>query len=136
MRVWLACFLVLFALAELFDWLQKFNLPLPIYILGGAFLAVASNYDKILYSYFADSSIEASLEQPQLDLITPSTNPISSQLLVLLKILKHLKQMISSSGSGVTSLTLLRHTRGTASLKEDCDPHHRFASTHSALLFW
>ncbi|MEH2091266.1 hypothetical protein [Nostoc sp.] len=77
MKVWLACFLVLFALAELFDWLQEFNLPLPIYILGGAFLAVASNYDKIVGSYFDDSSIEASLEQPQLDSLTPSTNPIS-----------------------------------------------------------
>ncbi|MEH2113280.1 hypothetical protein [Nostoc sp.] len=77
MRVWLACFLVLFALAELFDWLQEFNLPLPIYILGGAFLAVASNYDKIIGSYFADSSIEASIEQPQLDSLTSSTNPIS-----------------------------------------------------------
>ncbi|MHC5728071.1 MAG: hypothetical protein ACYTXY_28875 [Nostoc sp.] len=76
MKVWLACFLVLFALAELFDWLQEFNLPLPIYILGGAFLAVASNYDKIFSSY-ADSNIEASLEQPQLDSLTPSTNPIS-----------------------------------------------------------
>ncbi|MEH2257435.1 hypothetical protein [Nostoc sp.] len=77
MKVWLACFLVLFALAELFDWLQELNLPLPIYILGGAFLAVASNYDKIVGSYFADSSMEASLEQPQLDSLTPSTNPIS-----------------------------------------------------------
>ncbi|MEH1968606.1 MULTISPECIES: hypothetical protein [unclassified Nostoc] len=77
MRVWLACFFVLFALAELFDWLQEFNLPLPIYILGGAFLAVASNYDKIVGSYFDDSSIEASLEQTQLDSLTPSTNPIS-----------------------------------------------------------
>ncbi|MEH2248688.1 hypothetical protein [Nostoc sp.] len=77
MKVWLACFLVLFALAELFDWLQEFNLPLPIYILGGAFLAVASNYDKIIGSYFDDPSIEASLEQPQLDSLTPSTNPIT-----------------------------------------------------------
>lgn len=77
MKVWLACFLVLFALAELFDWLQEFNLPLPIYILGGAFLAVASNYDKIIGSYFDDPSMEASLEQPQLDSLTPSTNPIS-----------------------------------------------------------
>ncbi|WP_298906962.1 hypothetical protein [uncultured Nostoc sp.] len=77
MKVWLACFLVLFALAELFDWLQEFNLPLPIYILGGAFLAVASNYDKIFGSYFDDSSIGASLEQPQLDSITSSTNPVS-----------------------------------------------------------
>ncbi|MEH1882995.1 hypothetical protein [Nostoc sp.] len=77
MKVWLACFLVLFALAELFDWLQEFNLPLPIYILGGAFLAVASNYDKIVGSYFDDPSIEASLEQPQLDSLMPSTNAIS-----------------------------------------------------------
>lgn len=76
MKVWLACFFVLFALAELFNWLQEFNLPLPIYILGGAFLAVASNYDKMFGSYFADSNIEASLEQPQLDSL-PSTNPIS-----------------------------------------------------------
>jgi hypothetical protein len=77
MKVWLACFLVLFALAELFDWLQEFNLPLPIYILGGAFLAVASNYDRIIGSYFDDPSIGASLEQPRLDSLTPSTNSIS-----------------------------------------------------------
>ncbi|MDF2388575.1 hypothetical protein JMG10_44560, partial [Nostoc ellipsosporum NOK] len=77
MRVWLACFLVLFALAELFDWLQEFNLPLPIYILGGAFLAVASNYDKIVCSYFTDATIEASPEQPQLDLPTQSARSIS-----------------------------------------------------------
>ncbi|QLE49574.1 hypothetical protein FD724_16735 [Nostoc sp. C057] len=77
MRVWLACFLVLFALAEFFDWLQEFNLPLPIYILGGAFLAVASNYDKIIGSYFDEPSIEASLEQPRLDSLTPSTNPVA-----------------------------------------------------------
>ncbi|BAY77626.1 hypothetical protein NIES25_40930 [Nostoc linckia NIES-25] len=76
MRVWLACFLVLFALAEFFDWLQKFNLPLPIYILGGAFLAVASNYDKIVGSSFSDTSMEASLDRPQLDSST-STEPIS-----------------------------------------------------------
>ncbi|MBH8562855.1 hypothetical protein I8748_11795 [Nostoc sp. CENA67] len=77
MRVWLACFLVLFALAELFDWLQEFNLPLPIYILGGAFLAVASNYDKIIGSYFTDATIDASPKQPQLDLPTQSPHSIS-----------------------------------------------------------
>ena len=46
MRIWLACFFLLFALAELFEWAKHFSLPLPIYILGGAFLAIASNYDK------------------------------------------------------------------------------------------
>lgn len=75
MRVWLACFFVLFALAELFDWLQAFTLPLPIYILGGAFLAVASNYDKIIGSYFSEGMIERSPELPQLD---SSPQPLSS----------------------------------------------------------
>ncbi|WP_414565355.1 MULTISPECIES: hypothetical protein [unclassified Anabaena] len=77
MRVWLACFLVLFALAELFDWLKAFNLPLPIYILGGAFLAVASNYDKIIGSYFSDTRINASPEQPQLNAPNQSLDAIS-----------------------------------------------------------
>ena len=48
MRVWLSCFLVLFALAELYQWAQHLTLPLPIYILGGAFLAIASNTNKRL----------------------------------------------------------------------------------------
>jgi hypothetical protein len=52
MKVWLACFLILFALAELFDWVKDFSLPLPIYILGGAFLAVASNYNRLIGSYW------------------------------------------------------------------------------------
>ncbi len=81
MKVWLACFVVLFALAELFEWLQEFALPLPIYILGGAFLAVASNYDKIIGYYLSDAIIvDASLEQPQLDSPTQSPNSISFQI--------------------------------------------------------
>ncbi len=75
MRVWLACFFVLFALAELFDWVKEFTLPLPIYILGGAFLAVASNYDKIVGSYLSEGMIERSPELPQLD---SSPQPLTS----------------------------------------------------------
>lgn len=67
MRVWVACFLVLFALAELFDWVKEFTLPLPIYILGGAFLAVASNYDKLFGFYFGDGTGEAPSQQILLD---------------------------------------------------------------------
>lgn len=47
MRVWLVCFLVLFGSAEFLQWLSKFSLPLPVFILGGVFLAVISNYDKL-----------------------------------------------------------------------------------------
>lgn len=50
MRVWLGSFLVMFALSQFFQWLKHFTLPLPIFILGGAFLAIASNYDKIAES--------------------------------------------------------------------------------------
>ncbi|MBW4644061.1 MAG: hypothetical protein KME23_13915 [Goleter apudmare HA4340-LM2] len=77
MKVWLACFVVLFALAEFFDWLQGFALPLPIYILGGAFLAVASNYDKIIGSYFNDPTMAASSDQAHLDALNQSSSPIS-----------------------------------------------------------
>ncbi len=60
MRIWLACFFILFALAELFDWIQQLTLPMPIYILGGAFLAIASNYNKQFGSFFGNSSAESS----------------------------------------------------------------------------
>jgi hypothetical protein len=58
MRIWLACFFVLFAIAELFDWIKHLSLPLPIYILGGAFLAIASNSNKTLGLFFFNSSAE------------------------------------------------------------------------------
>ena len=37
---------VLFWAVELFQWLKGVMLPLPIYVLAGAFLAIASNYDR------------------------------------------------------------------------------------------
>ncbi len=101
MKVWLACFVVLFALAELFDWLQEFALPLPIYILGGAFLAVASNYDKIIGSYLSDAIIiDASLEQPQLDSPTQSPNPISFQIASPVEDAQQKKQGGREQGAG------------------------------------
>lgn len=69
MKVWIVCFLLLFALAELFDWMEQFKLPLPIYILGGAFLAVASNHDKLFGYYLQqDATLEEEIiAQPQID---------------------------------------------------------------------
>ncbi|WP_414623640.1 hypothetical protein [Calothrix sp. CCY 0018] len=66
MRIWFICFVVLFALSQLFDWVQQLSLPLPIYILGGAFLAVASNYEKLFGSYLGEYSGENNTQQ-QLD---------------------------------------------------------------------
>jgi hypothetical protein len=80
MKVWLVCFFVLFALAELFKWLRGFSVPLPIYILAGAFLAVASNYDQIFGSYLSNIPGITLEELPQeisrLE-SAPTTNPIS-----------------------------------------------------------
>jgi ABC-type spermidine/putrescine transport system permease subunit II len=84
MKVWFACIFVLFALAELFEWVQEFTLPLPIYILGGAFLAVASNYDQIVGSYFSNSEVDTisspvfnSATQPELNLAATQTQPVA-----------------------------------------------------------
>lgn len=62
-RVWFICFLVLFALSQLFDWVQQLSLPLPIYILGGVFLAVASNYEKLFGSYLGEYSSKNNNQQ-------------------------------------------------------------------------
>lgn len=80
MKVWIFSFLLLFGAAELLHWLRQFSLPLPIFILGGAFLAIASNYDKLANLPFhpdyeepeLPSSEAAPLQPP------PSTQPVSS----------------------------------------------------------
>ncbi|MBE9013315.1 hypothetical protein IQ250_24260 [Pseudanabaenaceae cyanobacterium LEGE 13415] len=42
----LLCFLVFFALSQFFQWAQEITLPLPFFVLGGALLAIASNFDR------------------------------------------------------------------------------------------
>lgn len=46
MKVWITSFLVLFGMVELYQWFREFTLPLPIFILAGSLLAIASNYGK------------------------------------------------------------------------------------------
>jgi hypothetical protein len=63
MKLWIATFILLFAIAQFLEWLQKFSLPLPIYILGGALLAIASNYSD-RDSSLISSSTEKQLKEP------------------------------------------------------------------------
>ena len=84
MKVWLVCFFVLFGGAELFKWLQDVSVPLPIYVLGGAFLAVASNHDKIFGPYLKNlpgiTLVELSEQVSKLESSPPSNSvslPIS-----------------------------------------------------------
>ena len=52
LKAWLFGFGILFVLAEFSMWLKQFILPLPIYIFAGAFLAIASNYERGLITLF------------------------------------------------------------------------------------
>lgn len=56
MRIWIISFLVLFGMAELYPWVTHFTVPLPIFILGGALLAIASNYGKFNFVSFQQAA--------------------------------------------------------------------------------
>lgn len=56
-QAWLFGVGILFILAELGIWLKQFMLPFPIYILGGAFLAIASNYEKGIIALFRQPDV-------------------------------------------------------------------------------
>jgi hypothetical protein len=56
MRVWIISFLILFGMVEFYQWMKDFTLPLPAFILGGALLAIASNYGKFTRWSFQEQS--------------------------------------------------------------------------------
>ena len=57
LKAWLVGVGILFVLAEFGIWLKQFILPLPIYILGGAFLAIASNYEQGIIGMFRQQEL-------------------------------------------------------------------------------
>ena len=56
LKGWLFGVGILFVLAEFSIWLKQFMLPLPIYVLAGAFLAIASNYESSIIGLFRQHS--------------------------------------------------------------------------------
>lgn len=46
MRLWIVSFVLLFAIAQAYDWLQQVSLPLPVLGMAGFGLALLSNYGK------------------------------------------------------------------------------------------
>ncbi len=61
MRFWLLTVFLLFALVQFFQWLKGFALPFPLSILGGALLAIASNYDKGITAFL---TVKSTTEKP------------------------------------------------------------------------
>ncbi len=72
MRVWITCFLILFGIVELYQWARHFPVPLPMFILGGALLAIASNFNKLGNLSLKDSADAA---PPLLDSDHPRSSP-------------------------------------------------------------
>ncbi|NJN71405.1 MAG: hypothetical protein HC799_00575 [Limnothrix sp. RL_2_0] len=60
MKVWLTSVVILFVAVQIFQSIKGFFVPLPIYILAGAFLAIASNYDKGIIPKFQTKDIPES----------------------------------------------------------------------------
>ncbi|MBV9385837.1 MAG: hypothetical protein JOZ78_05345 [Chroococcidiopsidaceae cyanobacterium CP_BM_ER_R8_30] len=77
MRIWLTCFGVLFAIAEFCQWVEHLTLPLPVYILGGALLVIASNYNKRIKLPWLDesSTVIAAATPPNLPQPTSAPQP-------------------------------------------------------------
>ena len=64
MKVWLTTGVLLFIAVQLFQSIKGFFVPLPIYILAGAFLAIASNYDKgIIPKFKTDDPVGSSTDE-------------------------------------------------------------------------
>ncbi|MBW4574218.1 MAG: hypothetical protein KME08_02935 [Aphanothece sp. CMT-3BRIN-NPC111] len=80
MRVWITSFLVLFGMAELYQWMKDFTLPFPMYILGGTFLAIASNYDRRAGFPFGGLGSQLQIRdhpQPPVAIDPPGNSPIA-----------------------------------------------------------
>ncbi len=73
MQFWIIGFILLLGGAEIYQWLKHFSLPLPVFILGGVFLAIASNADKHLPFRFSLRDPDPSPTPPK----SPNT-PVSS----------------------------------------------------------
>ena len=73
MKAWLVSVGILFVVVEIFSWVKNFILPLPIYILAGAFIAIASNYDKEIMAMFRQETVEST------DVITQTASLIKER---------------------------------------------------------
>jgi hypothetical protein len=68
MKVWITSVLVVFGMVELYQWMKDFTLPLPVFILCGALLAIASNYGKYAGWSFQPPSAQADTKPGQASL--------------------------------------------------------------------
>jgi hypothetical protein len=73
-------------MAEFYQWVKHFTVPLPVFILAGAILAIASNYGKYAgWSFQEHDQAEASQGLPPIGFIKQATlatlNPSTTTLM-------------------------------------------------------
>jgi hypothetical protein len=71
-QAWITIVVILFVAVEVFQWVIGFILPLPIYVLAGAFLAIASNYDKGMSALFRQAAKAEKIVTQTATLVEPS----------------------------------------------------------------
>lgn len=74
MKVWIISVLVLFGMVEMYQWMKHFTLPLPVFILGGALLAIASNYRKYTGWFLQQPPTQSEANQVQTPTLGGLTN--------------------------------------------------------------
>jgi len=78
MQVWIVCFVVFFAAAELYQWVQGITLPLPVLVVAGALLAVISNSHLFLRKQTSLQPVSPSTQTDAAPSIVPASIPASS----------------------------------------------------------
>ena len=79
-QFWIAIFFIFLAVAELYQSIEDIDLPLPVYLVLGTILAVASNY-KQQFSFAGDRQI---IQQPT-STAEPILSPTQTPLLAATK---------------------------------------------------
>ena len=81
MKVWVISVLVLFGMVEMYQWMKHFTLPMPVFLLGGALLAIASNYRKFTGWFLQQQPTQSDANQAQTAALGGLTNTQSYEFL-------------------------------------------------------
>jgi hypothetical protein len=66
MKVWILSFVILLALVECYQWVKQYTVPFPLLLLGGTFLAIASNADKLVNLPFVRRAVDSARNSSKL----------------------------------------------------------------------
>lgn len=74
-QVWVAIFFILLAAVELYQSVKDIALPFPVYLVLGAVLAVASNYQQPL-GFSQNQAVTLSEVKPTIPVLTTTQTPL------------------------------------------------------------